>query len=149
MKILTDYRKWHYPDCSFGELHIDGKFFCYTLCDTIRGWGIKVPKHTAIPVTTDFFYKVDVTYSQRFKKELPIIYTEINKDGVYVLKNGGIEFTSIRAHGGNDSEDTEGCVLVGYGRDNNNIYNQAADDLTMVIKLFLKTDTVGLKVVNL
>lgn len=148
MKIITDFRKWHYPTCSVGELHIDNKFFCYTLCDTIRAWGIKVPKHTAIPVTTDTFYKVEVTFSQRFKKELPIIYSHFDKDGSPILKAGGIEFSHIRMHGGNDSEDTEGCILVGYKRDNDKIYQRADDDLTNIIKEYLKTDTVGLKVVN-
>lgn len=155
MKILTDYRQWHSPNCSVGRLHLpDNSIFCYTLCDTIRAWGIKVPRFTAIPATDEIFYNVGVTFSQRFQKELPIIYTEIDKDGNYLLKAGGIEFSAVRFHGGNTDADTDACVLTAFAYDGKDkIYNptknRADDALTKIIKEYLKTDTVGLKVVNL
>lgn len=63
---------------------------------------------SAIPVGR---YQVVVTYSNRFKRELPLLI--------------GVEgFTGIRIHAGNSAEDTEGCLLVGRG------LNQAGDRIT-------------------
>lgn len=95
-------------------------------------------------------YKVGVTHSTRFGKELPVIYTEISKDGNYILKNG-IEFNSIRFHGGNDNTDSEGCVLVAYNYDGyDKIQGKADDALTSKIKEYLSQGhTVGLMIKNL
>lgn len=92
---------------TIGKLFIDGEYFCDTLEDVCRGLTqemteaqiaqIKVKGQTAIPSGT---YKVDITFSQKFKKYLPILE---NVKG----------FEGIRIHSGNDSDDTEGCILVG------------------------------------
>ena len=92
---------------TIGKLFIDGEYFCDTLEDVCRGLTqdmteaqiaqIKVKGQTAIPSGT---YKVDITFSQKFKKYLPILE---NVKG----------FEGIRIHSGNDSDDTEGCLLVG------------------------------------
>ena len=92
---------------TIGKLFIDGEYFCDTLEDVCRGLTqemteaqiaqIKVKGQTAIPSGT---YKVDITFSQKFKKYLPILE---NVKG----------FEGIRIHSGNDSNDTEGCILVG------------------------------------
>lgn len=154
MKIITLQRQFYTPDTTIGQIIIDGQPFCYSLEDTCRAYGVKVFGATAIPVTTDFFYRVGVTYSERFKKELPIIYTEI-KEGIPILKNGGIEFTHIRFHGGNTKEDSSGCPLVAFNYDGKDkIYNadkknRADDALTLLIKKHLQAGEVGLKVVNL
>lgn len=47
-------------------------------------------------------YKLEITYSPKFKKELPLIY---NHD--YPASRG------FRIHQGNFMKDTEGCILVG------------------------------------
>lgn len=93
---------------TMGEMHIDGKFFCYTLEDEDRGLTqdmaaeqvkeIKVYGKTAIPTGT---YKVILTMSMKFKRELPL-----------VLDVPGFE--GIRIHRGNWEKDTLGCPLVGY-----------------------------------
>lgn len=92
---------------TIGKLFIDGEYFCDTLEDVCRGLTqdmteaqiaqIKVKGQTAIP---SGIYKVDITFSQKFKKYLPILE---NVKG----------FEGIRIHSGNDSDDTEGCLLVG------------------------------------
>lgn len=155
MKILSLKRQWYTHDTTIGELYLpDGNRLCYTLEDSARAWGIKVKDFTCIPPTSDFFYNISVTYSERFKKELPIIYTEIT-DGRYLLKNGGIQFEAIRFHGGNDNDHSSGCPLVAFhfdGKDKiyNPVPNNRADDaLTKVINEYLRGGTVGLKVVNL
>lgn len=82
-----------------GDLFINGRFFCNTLEDAVRGEGQKIPGETAIPAGE---YKVQITWSPRFNKELPI------------LLNVPM-FAGIRIHPGNDKDDTEGCILVGVG----------------------------------
>ena len=92
---------------TIGKMYIDGEYFCDTLEDKDRGLkdsdplaDIKMKKvygETAIPTG---MYSVQVTYSQKFKKDLPMI---LNVKG----------FDGIRIHSGNYSSDSLGCVLVG------------------------------------
>jgi hypothetical protein len=93
-----------------GKLYVNGVFFGYTLEDSSRGENIKIPGVTAIP-TGD--YQVAVTESQRFKRKMPMIYTEPNG---YELISKGISFKGIRIHGGNTHEHSEGCVLIAMNR---------------------------------
>ena len=100
-------RKALLPEYTIGDLFVNGKLFCNTLEDTVRdlnkdgdlndaGEG-KVYGQTAIPYGT---YEVVITYSNRFKKQLPLLE---NVKG----------FEGIRIHPGNTKEDTHGCILVG------------------------------------
>jgi len=79
-------------------------WLCWTLEDAVReldGMPVgrwKIKGHTAIPVGT---YKVLVTFSNRFKKLLPLLWEVPG-------------FGGIRIHGGNTAEDTEGCILVAH-----------------------------------
>lgn len=104
---LELYRKYRKPGYSIGLLYINGKFICNTLEDTDRGLksgmseaaiaAVKVKGKTAIPTGV---YSVQITYSPRFKKAIPIL---CNVRG----------FSGIRIHSGNTAEDTEGCILCG------------------------------------
>lgn len=92
---------------TIGNLYIDDQYFCNTLEDTDRGLkdgqpllyikAKKIFSKTAIPTGT---YKVELTYSFRFKRILPLIV-------------GVKGFDGIRIHQGNFPKDTEGCILVG------------------------------------
>ena len=103
MKILLE-RHTFLPDRTLGRLYFDGQW-CVTLEDTFREipnkpvseW--KVQDATCIPTGS---YYVTVTYSNRFKTELPLI-------------NDVEGFTGIRIHAGNTPSDTSGCILVGSG----------------------------------
>lgn len=104
-------------DTTLGKLYDhEGAFFCYVLEDVVRPYGIKDKARTAIPATEkDFKYKMSVLPSGRYI-EAVTIYTEMQGDRP-MLKNGGIEFSYIRCHGGNDADDSEGCLLVNQSRD--------------------------------
>lgn len=95
---------------TIGKLYVDGIFQCYTLEDKDReleNGKEKVYGETAIPRHT---YQVIIDYSNRFKRELPL------------LKNVP-DFEGIRIHPGNTHEDTHGCILVGSGTSGDKLFN--------------------------
>ena len=104
---LELYRKYRKNGYTIGLLYANGNFVCNTLEDTDRGLTnamserqiatIKIKGKTAIPTGT---YPIIVTYSQRFKKQMPLL---CNVKG----------FEGIRVHSGNIANDTEGCILCG------------------------------------
>jgi len=103
-----------------GERFGDGDKWCSVLEDEDRGLtssmsveevkSLKVPGQTAIPRG---LYEVRITYSQKFKRMLPLLQ---NVKG----------FSGVRIHSGNTARDTEGCLLPGVnnvaGRVNNSRY---------------------------
>lgn len=88
---------------TFGKLFIDKSFFSHTLEDEIRELqGIpveqwKVPDYTCIPSGR---YRITLENSARFGPDT-------------ITVNDVPGFTAIRMHGGNDKDDTEGCIIVG------------------------------------
>jgi hypothetical protein len=92
---------------TIGKLYIDGVYFCDTIEDKDRGLDDsmeeseirkkKVYGLTAIPLGT---YKVEITYSPKFKKNLPLLI-------------GVKGFEGIRIHSGNTAKDSLGCIIVG------------------------------------
>lgn len=89
-------RHWPRTTRTLGALHVDGKFFCYTLEDRLRPDGEKVDGETAIPPGV---YRVVLVNSARFGPDTPSLE---NVPG----------FTHIRIHAGNTEADTRGCILV-------------------------------------
>ena len=84
---------------TIGRLYIDDVFFCDVLEDKVRDLSKeeKVLGQTAIPEGT---YKIIINYSNRFKRDLPLL---LNVP----------QFEGIRIHPGNTEVDTHGCLLVG------------------------------------
>lgn len=93
-----------------GKLYVDGEFFGYTLEDTIR-----IKKEygdTCIPFRRD--YKVKITWSPAFKRDLPLVWTN-DKDFTVQNRNGDT-WAGIRFHGGNHHMHTLGCILIARNR---------------------------------
>lgn len=82
---------------TIGRLYLGKKYLCDTLEDTDREGGLKIPGKTAIPRGR---YKIIVTFSPKFKREMPILCDVPN-------------FSGVRIHSGNTHNDTEGCILCG------------------------------------
>ena len=111
------HRKYKKDGYTIGKLSINGKSICDTLEDTDRELTSdmseeeikkrKVFGKTAIPVGE---YKVVMTYSNRFKKQMPLL---LDVKG----------FNGIRIHSGNTAEDTEGCILCGKNSEKGKVLN--------------------------
>lgn len=128
------------PTYCIGKLYIDGVWFCDTIEDTDRGLDNsmsvdeilkkKIKGETAIPTGV---YKIEITYSPKYKRMMPLIL-------------GVKGYSGIRIHSGNTSKDTEGCLLVGKNTkvgmvtDSKNTYQrlfarlQNAKDISIEIK---------------
>lgn len=118
MKLLL-VRRPSVNGTTHGDLFVDGEWQCCTLEDQVRGYGEKVPKETAIPAGT---YTVDITQSARFKRLLPLLWN-VKVAGVKSVLNNGVSFNGVRIHPGNTQHDTEGCILVGVGRNGDKVYD--------------------------
>jgi len=116
MELLLK-RKWKTDNETIGELYVNGKFECYTLEDVERV--VKIKNETAIPKGK---YKLIITYSNRFKRNLPLLLNVPNFEG-------------IRIHSGNTNHDTQGCILVGKTRGTNFIGNSRKAFNSLFLKL--------------
>jgi len=106
MKLLLN-RRFLGESYTIGDLFIDDAFYGNTLEDKVRDGNMdgdltdpgeeKIYGQTAIPYGK---YKVILSFSNRFKRILPLLLDVPH-------------FTGIRIHPGNTAEDTHGCILVG------------------------------------
>lgn len=103
-----------------GWLFFDGEYVCHTLEDIMRHSGIKVQDATAIP---SGIYKGKITYSNRFKRNMILIYNQDDKS----VDRDGVKFTGIRIHGGNTHKDTSGCILAAYNKVNDDTIQGTAE----------------------
>lgn len=96
---------------TIGKLYIDNVYLCDTLEDKVRDLNkdgdlndpgeTKVYGQTAIPYGT---YDVVLSYSPKFKRNLPRLLNVKNFDGILI-------------HRGNTNKDTDGCILVGENKE--------------------------------
>lgn len=109
MEILVK-RKWRGLNSTLSIVYVNGSIQDYILEDTDRDLtskmsvteiiNTKIKGKTAIPAGR---YPVSITYSDRFKRKLPIV--------------GSVKgFAGIRIHPGNTHNDTDGCLLPGTTR---------------------------------
>lgn len=113
------------PNYTEGELYVNGVYFCKTLEDTNRDLNKngqfdnnekKVYGETCVPYGK---YKVILSYSPKFKRELPEIL-EVP------------DFQGIRIHRGNKISDTLGCVLCGEKVKNGYLSNSTPYEIKLV-----------------
>ena len=92
MSQLTLIRDVKGDKAILGKLYFNGGLVCYTLENAAK----------AIPTGV---YLVQNSKSPKFKRELPLLW------------NAGVPASrGIRMHRGNTSKDSQGCILVGMGR---------------------------------
>ena len=127
---------------TIGKLYINGEYFCDTLEDKVRDLnknGVcdngekKIYGQTAIPYGT---YNVKWTYSNKFKKYMPLIENVPS-------------FAGIRIHAGNSSADTQGCVLVGENKAVGKVLNSknTVNKLYPIIEKACKNDSVTIEII--
>lgn len=93
MSQLTLIRDVKVDKAILGKLYLNGAIVCYTLENSAK----------AIPTGV---YLVQNSKSPKFKRELPLLW------------NSGVPSSrGIRIHRGNTAKDSQGCILVGMGRD--------------------------------
>jgi hypothetical protein len=93
MSQLTLIRDVNGDKAILGKLYFNGSLVCYTLENAAK----------AIPCGV---YLVQNSKSPKFKRELPLLW------------NSGMSSSrGIRIHRGNTAKDSQGCILVGMGRD--------------------------------
>ena len=83
-----------------GKLYANYVFECYTVEDADRkleSGGKKIQDKTAIPRG---IYNVTWNHSAHFNKDMPLLIDVP-------------QFSGVRIHAGNDSGDTEGCIILG------------------------------------
>lgn len=114
---------------TLGRLLVDGRHFGFTCEDKDRKLeedGEKVYGETAIPRGK---YQVVVTFSNRFKRPMPLLL-------------GVPGFEGVRIHGGNTDADTLGCPLLGSQRTQTGVANCAAVNKAL-IELIEKAEDSG------
>ncbi len=116
-------RKNYSLDCTIGELFIVDYNSQKTIkvAETLEDASTthKIYGESCIPTGK---YEVQITYSNRFKKNLPIL---LNVPG----------YQGIRLHGGNTEKDTLGCILVGMNTDHKTKIWNCAPALDAVMRL--------------
>lgn len=129
MELLLE-RKYLKSNYTIGRLYINDKFFCNTLEDCVRDINkngtfdcgeFKIKGHTAIPYGK---YEIKVTYSPKFKRELPLLLNVPHFEG-------------IRIHRGNTHNDSSGCILVGENTKKGMVLNSSKYE-EEIIKLMKK-----------
>ena len=116
------------PTYCIGKLYIDGVWFCDTIEDTDRGLDNsmsvdeilkkKIKGETAIPTG---IYKIEITYSPKYKRMMPLLI--------------GVKcYSGVRNHSCNSSKDTEGCLLVG----RNTVVGMVTDSRNTYQRLFAR-----------
>ena len=113
------------PNYTEGELYVNGVYFCKTLEDTNRDLNKngqfdnnekKVYGETCIPYGK---YKIILSYSPKFKRELPEIL-EVPDFFVFCI------------HRGNKISDTLGCILCGEKVKNGYLSNSTPYEIKLV-----------------
>lgn len=120
-------------DCTFGKLYIDGKYMCNTLEDVQRE--VKLKAETAIPKGE---YTITLRNAGGFNQRYNDKFGSVWHKGMLYLNNVP-NYEYVLIHIGNTKKDTEGCILVGLGRDvNKNMITQSTDAYKLIYPIISK-----------
>lgn len=123
MELLLE-RKYLKSNYTISNLSINGKFYCNVIEDVVRDFNkngtfdcgeLKISGHTAIPYGE---YEIKVTYSPKFKRELPLLLN---------VKH----FEGIRIHRGNTEKDSSGCLIPGENKKKGMVINSTKYELEL------------------
>ena len=119
---------------TIGRLFVNEKFFCYTLEDKDRGLKqidtliyIQAKKIFGVTAIPSGSYELIVNQSPKFKRMLPRILNIKGFDGVLM-------------HRGNSADHSLGCILVGYQKGDNAIFDSTKAENDLVNLLLLHKD---------
>jgi len=129
MTKLKLIRKWFTENSTIGELYINDVFFCYVLEDKDRGlkqtdsltW-IKAKKIFGVTCIPYGVYKCRMSMSNRFKRLL-----------LEILDVKGFE--GIRGHRGNTAVDSLGCLIYGFKKGYDTVFESTKAELAILEKL--------------
>jgi len=133
LKVIREHKN---EICTIGSLFINDVFFCYTLEDKDRGLKqsdsllfIQAKKIFGLIAIPSGFYKLTVNQSPKFKRMLPRILEIKGFDGVLL-------------HRGNSANDSLGCILLGYKKGHNSIFESTKAETDLVNRLLLHNNEV-------
>ena len=119
---------------TIGRLFVNEKFFCYTLEDKDRGLKqtdsllfINTKKIFGVTAIPSGNYELIVNLSPKFKRMLPRILNIKGFDGVLM-------------HRGNTANDSLGCIILGYQKGENAIFDSTKAENDLVNLLLLHKD---------
>lgn len=124
--IISELRTYH-KDRTTSRIFVNGEYFDTCLEDAGRPVGVKVQDETCIPEAT---YKVEITRSNRFQKDMMVLY---NVDHDHSVEVGGVRFTGIRVHSGSTIAHTAGCPLIRRYRELQEMVAAALDRMEEVL----------------
>lgn len=108
--FIKVFRYRYFEDSVIGDMFLDNEFFGFTLEDTPRPQGVKIKHKTAIG---EGIYKIAITFSNRFQRKMPLLLDVPLFEG-------------IRVHGGNNENNTSGCILLGENLSGESIHTCSA-----------------------
>ena len=141
MELLLE-RKYLKEKYTIGDLYVDGVFFCNIMEDKVVDINknglfdcgeFKIKGHTAIPYGE---YEIKLTYSPKFKRELPLLLNVPHFEG-------------IRIHRGNTPNDSAGCLLPGENKEKGKVLNSTKYEIELVkrIKALPLNEKITIKII--
>lgn len=120
-------------DCTFGKMYINGKYICNTLEDIERI--VKIKGETAIPKGK---YEITLRNAGGKNEKYKDKFGEVWHKGMLYLNNVP-NYEYVLIHIGNSKKDSEGCILVGLGRDiKTNTITQSTDAYKILYPIISK-----------
>jgi len=120
---ITLNRKYKGQDYTISHSFINGEYFCDFIEDRVRDLGEngenKVYGETAIPAGK---YRIVLTYSPKFKRELPLLLNVPFFEG-------------IRIYRGNTAQSSSGCLIPGENKIKGQVINSTKYEIELIRRI--------------